>query len=127
MNNAGLTTGNCMLACLELMSARKISNVTPFGEQVTVEAREASLTLSPEAVSIHRGGIEFRSEKNFPRWVEMTVSIQSPHDGAKVNCTGVVVDCTGNKHAGYHVSMVFTSLSKAAETSLNAMVFSRTA
>ena len=26
----------------------------------------------------------------------MTVSIQSPLDGAKVNCTGVVVDCTGS-------------------------------
>ena len=108
------------------MSARKISSVGALGEQVTVAARQVSLTLSPEAVSIHRGGIEFRSEKSFPRWVEMTVGVQSPHDGAQVNCTGVVVDCTGNKHAGYHVSMVFTSLSKQAESRLNTMLFSRT-
>ena len=115
-----------MLACLELMSARKIGSVAALGEHVTVEARQSSLTLAPEAVSLHRGGIEFRSEKSFPRWVEMTVSIQSPLDGAKVNCTGVVVDCTGNKHAGYHVSMVFTSLSKVAESRLNTILYSRT-
>lgn len=55
----------------------------------------------------------------------MTVSIKSPQDGAKINCTGVVVDCTGNKHVGYHVSMVFTSLSKAAESRLNTILYSR--
>ena len=115
-----------MLAWLELMSARKIGSVATLGDQVMVEARQSSLTLPPEAVSLHRGGIEFRSQKPFPRWVEMTVSIQSPHDGAKVNCTGVVVDCTGNKHAGYHVSMVFTSLSKVAESRLNSILYSRT-
>jgi len=114
-----------MLAWLELMSARKIGSVTALGG-VIVEARRASLTLPPEAVSLHRGGIEFRSHKPFPRWVEMTVNIQSPHDGAKVNCTGVVVDCTGSKHAGYHVSMVFTRLSKSAESRLNSIMYSRT-
>jgi len=92
-----------------------------MGEHVTVAAAQSSLTLPPEAVSLHRGGIEFRSGKPFPRWVEMTVGIQSPLDGATVNCTGVVVDCTGNRHAGYHVSMVFTSLSKAAESRLNTL------
>ncbi|HEX5218101.1 MAG TPA: PilZ domain-containing protein [Verrucomicrobiae bacterium] len=107
------------------MSARKIGSVAALEDQVTVEARQASLTLPPEAVSLHRGGIEFRSQKPFPRWVEMTVSIQSPHDDAKVNCTGVVVDCTGNKHAGYHVSMVFTSLSRVAESRLNSILYSR--
>lgn len=104
------------------MSARKIESVGALGEQVTVEARQATMTLSPEAVSIHRGGIEFRSGKPFARWVEMTVTIQSPVDGATVNCTGVVVDCSGNKHAGYHVSMVFTSMSKQAELQLTSMV-----
>jgi len=125
VNNAGLTTADSMLACLELMSARKIGSVSALGEEITIEGRQASLTLAPEAISLHRGGIEFRSEKAFPRWVEMTVSIQSPHDGAIVNCTGVVVDCSGNKHAGYHVSMVFTSLSKLAESRLNTIRDSR--
>jgi hypothetical protein len=105
------------------MSARKISN---FGssnqqQQVTVEARQSKLTLSPDAVVIHKGGIEFRSEAAFPRWVEMTVTLESPQDGGTVRCSGVVVDCTGNKHSGYHVSMIFTGLSKQAEDRLNSM------
>lgn len=93
----------------------------PLEQQVTVEARQARLTLSPDAVVIHKGGIEFRSETSFPRWVEMTVTLQSPNDGGKVHCSGVVVDCAGNKHAGYLVSMIFTGLSKQAEARLNAM------
>ena len=106
------------------MSARKITN-NVSSQQLTVNSRKASLTLSPDAVSIHKGGIEFRSETSFPIWVEMTVTLQSPHDGATVNCTGVVVGCSGNKHAGYQVSMVFTSLTKQAEAQLNTIVYSR--
>ncbi len=106
------------------MSARKITN-HGNSEHLTVNSRKASLTLSPDAVSIHKGGIEFRSEASFPIWVEMTVTLQSPHDGATINCTGVVVGCSGSKHMGYHVSMVFTGMSKQAEARLNTIVFSR--
>ncbi|MEK7780367.1 MAG: PilZ domain-containing protein [Verrucomicrobiota bacterium] len=105
------------------MSARKINHTSPE-QQLTVSSRQANLTLSPEAVSIHKGGIEFRSQNAFPNWVEMTVTLKSPQDGATVNCTGVVVDCTGNKHSGYYVSMVFTSMSKQAEARLQTMVYS---
>lgn len=104
------------------MSARKI-NPANTDQHFTVNSRQATLTLSPEAVSIHKGGIEFRSQSAFPNWVEMTVTLKSPLDGATVNCTGVVVDCSGNKHVGYHVSMVFTSMSKQAEARLQTMVF----
>lgn len=107
------------------MSARKITN-HDSSEQLTVNSRQASLTLSPDAVSLHKGGIEFHSQTAFPNWVEMTVTLKSPQDGATVHCTGVVVDCLGNKHAGYHVSMVFTSMSKQAEAQLSAMVFAQT-
>jgi hypothetical protein len=102
------------------MSARRIGS---FGslQQVTVEARQCRLALSPESVVIHRSGIEFRSSTAFPRWVEMTVSLQSPLDSGSVRCSGVVVDCTGNKHSGYHVSMVFTGLSRQAEARLSSM------
>jgi hypothetical protein len=103
------------------MSARKLGSIGSLQQNVTVEARQASLTLSPDAVVIHKNGIEFRSGTGFARWVEMTVTLQSPHDGAKVHCTGVVVDCTGSKHTGYHVSMVFTGLSKQAEARLSLM------
>jgi hypothetical protein len=104
------------------MSARKLgiqNNLQP--QQLTVEARQARLVLSPEAVVIHKSGIEFRSLTPFPRWVEMTVALKSPQGDGRVNCSGVVIDCTGNKHAGYHVSMVFTGLSKQAEARLNTM------
>jgi hypothetical protein len=104
------------------MSARKIESVEPLEQPVTVEARQTQLTLTPEAVSLHKGGIEFRSETPFAPWVEMTVTLHSPNDGARVNCTGVVVSCQGNKHLGYYVSMVFTSMSKQAEARLQTLV-----
>jgi hypothetical protein len=83
------------------------------------------LVLAPEAVSLHKSGIEFFSQTPFPQWVEMTVALQSPHSHGAVNCSGVVVNCMGNKHAGYHVSMVFTSLTKQAESRLQNMLFTR--
>ena len=104
------------------MSARKIDNEGSLGQPVTVAARQTRLALTPEAVSLHKGGIEFRSDIPFAPWVEMTVSLQSPNDGARVNCMGVVVACLGNKHVGYHVSMVFTSMSKQAEARLHTLV-----
>jgi len=106
------------------MSARKLGSASSFQQHLTVEARQARLTLSPDAVVIHKRGIEFRSETAFPRWVEMIVTLQSPHDAAKVHCTGVVVDCSGSKHTGYHISMVFTGLSKQAEARLSLMAYS---
>lgn len=41
--------------------------------------------------------------------------MESVHGRGRLNCNGVVISCTGNKHAGYHVSMVFTSLSRGAQ------------
>ena len=51
----------------------------------------------------------------------MTLTLQSPRDNGKVHCSGVVISCTGSKHAGYHVSMVFTGLSKQAQARLDTM------
>jgi hypothetical protein len=101
------------------MSARKIQSLSPEKSgSVTVQARQTKLDLSPESVVIHKGGIEFQSEMPFATWVEMTVTLQSPQDGSRINCSGVVVDCTGNRHSGYSVSMVFTGLTKQAESKL---------
>ena len=55
----------------------------------------------------------------------MTLTLQSPHGSRKLHCNGVVIACTGNKHTGYHVSMVFTGLSKHAEAQLTAMAFAQ--
>ena len=102
------------------MSARKAVNAGSVSN-VTVEAREARLVLSPNAIVIHKGGIEFRSATPFSTWKEMTLTLQSPGDEGRVHCTGVVIGCTGNKHVGYHVSLVLTGMSKQAESRLDAL------
>jgi len=105
------------------MSAKKYAGGGSFEQPVTVETRQASLELSANTVVIHKSGIEFRSPKPFKEWAEMTIALQSP-GGGKLDCSGVVIACAGNRHAGYHVSMVFTSLSKQAQTRLNTMALS---
>lgn len=105
------------------MSARKLGIAGSFQQPVTVEARAARLALSPDAVVIHKNGIEFRSPTPFASWTEMTVALESPRDDGKVHCTGVVISCTGNKHAGYNVSMVFTGMSKQAQARLSLMAY----
>jgi hypothetical protein len=106
------------------MSAKKFTGSISLAHPVMVEARQAKLELSADTVVIHKSGIEFRSPTPFKEWAEMTVALQSPRDGGKVNCAGVVIACSGNKHVGYHVSMVFTNLSKQAQLQLNTMAHS---
>lgn len=108
------------------MSARKLGNVGSLQQSVTIAGRQARLELSAETVAVHKSGIEFRSPTPFKEWTEMTVEISSPRDGGKLQCSGVVIACSGNKHNGYHVSMVFTSLSKQAQARLNSMAHSQT-
>ncbi len=106
------------------MSARKIENTLSL-QNVTVEARQTRLTLSPNSVILHKNGIEFRSSSGFSPWTEMTLTLQSPRDDSKVHCNGVVISCTGNKHTGYHVSMVFTGLTKQAQARLSQIAVSQ--
>ena len=106
------------------MSARKIEPGS-LQHHVTIEARQTRLVLSPGSVIIHKNGIEFRSATAFSTWTEMTITLQSPADNSRVNCNGVVIACTGSKHAGYHVSMVFTSMTKQAQARLSTMVHTK--
>lgn len=103
------------------MSAKKYTGSHSFGQPLTVEARQTRLELSADNVVIHKSGIDFRSATPFNPWTEMTVALQSPGDHGKLHCAGIVVSCTGNKHTGYHVSMLFTGLSKQAQARLNLM------
>ena len=104
------------------MSARKLQVGGP-SHAVTIEARQTRLSLPPNSVIIHKNGIEFRSATPFSPWTEMTMTLQSAPSEGRVNCTGVVISCTGNKHTGYHVSMVFTGLSKQAQARLSTMAY----
>lgn len=103
------------------MSAKKIGTLGSAGNSVNVTSRAAELALGAEKVSIHKNGVEFRSPTPFHEWSEMTVTLQSPLDGSKLSCHGVVVACAGNRHAGYNVSMLFTSMSPQAQKQLGVM------
>ena len=103
------------------MSARKIESIDSPKQQVTLEGRQARLELSTDAVSVHKSGIEFRSPTPFHEWTEMTVALRSPQDGGNLQCSGVVIACSGNKHAGFRVSMVFTHISDQAQAQLNSL------
>lgn len=107
------------------MSARKIDSSGSLHHHVTLEARQTRLSLSPDSVIISRNGIEFRSATPFSPWTEMTLTLRSPRDGGKVHCNGVVIACTGNKHSAYHVSLVFTGLSRHAQERLSSMAWSQ--
>jgi len=103
------------------MSAKKFASAETFHQSITVEGRQSRLELSSEAVVVHKSGIEFRSPVPFSPWTEMTVALQSPRDGSRVQCSGVVIGCSGNKHTGYGISLVFTSVSRQAQSRLNVM------
>ena len=103
------------------MSARKVTSPSFLQDHVTVQGREARLTLSADSVVILRSGIEFRSPTAFPAWTEMNLALRTS-DNRMVSCSGVVISCSGNKHAGYHVSMVFTGLTKQAQARLSELV-----
>ena len=100
------------------MSAKKLAGANALQPAVSVASRDARLELSADMVSIHKNGIEFRSPSPFKEWSEMTVALQSPQDGSRISCHGVIVACTGGKQAGYNVSMVFTSMTPQAEKRL---------
>jgi len=102
------------------MSAKKFESADSF-QKVTVEGRQSRLELSDEDVVIHKSGIEFCSPTAFNPWTEMTVALQSPRDGSRVQCSGVVIACSGTKHTGYQISLVFTGMSRQAQSRLSLM------
>ena len=108
------------------MSTSKLDTSGVF-HSVTVDSDRTTLSLPQAAVRIRRNGIEFRSPTPIPPWTEMTVSLQSAGEAKKVNCTGIVVACEGNRHAGYAVSMLFMNLSRQSQERLNLLAYSQVA
>ncbi len=103
------------------MSAKKIGSLGSSENSINIASKQAALDLSADEVSVHKNGIEFHSPKPFTEWSEMTVSLQSPVDGSQLSCHGVVVACAGNRHSGFHISMLFTSLTPQTEKQLGDM------
>ena len=108
------------------MSTSKLDTSGVF-QHLKIESEQTRLSLPANAIRFRKNGIEFRSEKPIPSWTEMTVDLQSPKDGRKVHCTGIVVDCQGNRHTGYSVSMVFMNLSRQSQEHLTKLAYSQLA
>lgn len=108
------------------MSSSKADTSGVF-EPVTVQGDRTKLALPPDAVRVRRNGIEFRSSTPIPVWTEMTVSLQSPGESARVNCTGVIVACAGNRHTGYAISLLFMNLSRQSQEKIALLADSRLA
>jgi hypothetical protein len=96
------------------MSARKIVN-NPIGFS-SLQTR--CLTLATDSVRIRKNGIEFHNDHPLSPWAEMTVTLQGPGDAKKVNFTGVIVECAGNREDGYEICMLFTHLSRLSQARL---------
>jgi hypothetical protein len=105
------------------MSTSKLDTSGVF-QPVTLKSTSTNLTLSASDVRIRKNGIEFVNHSAIAPWTEMTVELHSPKDGKKVRATGVVVDCTGSRHTGYAVSMVFMNLSRQSQAHLSTLAFS---
>jgi hypothetical protein len=105
------------------MSTSKLDTSGVF-QALHVHGAQTRLTLSPSAVRIRSNGIEFRADKQIAQWTEMTVDLFSV-EGEKIHCTGIVVDCNGNRHMGYQISMLFMSLSRQAQERLDLIAFSQ--
>ncbi|MEW6158950.1 MAG: PilZ domain-containing protein [Verrucomicrobiota bacterium] len=105
------------------MSTTKLDTSGVF-QAVKVHAPQTRLSLPANSIRIRKNGIEFRSDHSIPAWTEMTVDLFSPVDGKKIHCTGVVVECHGNRHTGYTVAMVFMNLSRQSQERLAQLAFS---
>jgi hypothetical protein len=104
------------------MSSRKLDKAT--FEPVIIESRKYHLALESGTVHFRKNGIEFHSPVPVNPWVEMTVELESPGDGQRVKCTGIVVACDGSRHQGYAVSMIFTGMDRQASSRLGEIAFS---
>lgn len=75
----------------------------------------SSLSSQPTPVTsgvrLRPTGVEFRSSEALALWTEMSVELGAGTSAGTVSCTGVVVSCSGNRHLGFNVSLVFLNLS----------------
>ncbi len=106
------------------MSSSKLDRSGPF-QPVTVHGHQTQLTLPPHTVRVSKNGIEFLSPQSVPLWTELTLTLSAPADHQRIRCAGVVVNCSGNRHSGYVVSIMFTHLSRQAEQRLAASAWPR--
>ena len=103
------------------MSASKI-NPDTFPTPSENPQNPTLLNLSSDQVYFRKNGIEFRSATSIPVWTEMTVDL-SAKKGEKLTCNGVIVSCSGNRHTGFQIAMVFTGMSPQHQKQLDTFAF----
>lgn len=106
------------------MSSSKLDPSGAF-QPVTVVGQQTELTLPPHAVRISKNGVEFLSEQSIPLWKELTITLSAGPERKRIRCAGVVVGCSGSRHSGYVISIMFTHLSRQAEEQLSDPRWSR--
>lgn len=107
------------------MSASKLDTSGVF-QPISIQSPGTQLSIPTSDIRVRKSGIEFLTGNPVPIWSEMTVDLHSPGSSKKIHCTGVVVECTGNRHTGYLVSIVFMSLSRQSQQRLAELTASQT-
>jgi hypothetical protein len=102
------------------MSASKLDTSGVF-ESIPLSPLQSQFALSRCKTRIHKNGIEFCSDAPVPMWTEMTVDLESPRNGKRVHCRGIIVACKAKPEGGYRVSMVFLNLSRQSRMRLNSL------
>ncbi|GDY22662.1 hypothetical protein LBMAG56_40090 [Verrucomicrobiota bacterium] len=100
------------------MGAKKILS-TRDRNPLNVQSPETTLSLGAGQYTLWQSGIEFHSPKPLALWGEMVVEVTTVADQKKINANGIVVECRGNRHSGYAVTMVFMNLTKQAQGELS--------
>ena len=119
-----LTSSGPVLNCTVFMSARRLAHTNLF-DPITIQCRSTRLDLPAELVTIRKNGIEFQAREALAPWAEMTITLETPLDGQRIQCNGVVVSCHGNRHSGYRVSLVFTNVSQRDQARLVALAYAQ--
>jgi len=81
------------------------------------------VTLTKGTYKVRSSGLEFFSEKELELYTELSLSVEHPETHKVVNFSGIVINCAGNRHEGFLVSLVFTNITQEAQLSLFEMHF----
>jgi len=103
------------------MKATKLDTSGVF-DPVKVRAHELELALPAHTVHLTKNGVEFLSDQEVAMWTELTIDLQSPNQDNRIHCNGIVVGCSGNKHNGYLVSIIFMGIAPEAQQRLTELV-----
>jgi hypothetical protein len=101
---------------------RKKISVGREQNPLNIQSPETTLNLGAGEYTLWKTGIEFRSATPLKPWTEMAVQLTTVADQKNLRATGVIVDCRGDRHKGYHVTMAFMETTQAAQQQINHLV-----